>query len=137
MQVASENAEMGHPEAKMGITPAFSGSMRLTRLLGRNKALELLLTGNRVDAREAHRLGLVNHVVASSELIPRSMKLLHQISKKSPRSIAAIINRVNKYCTTGIDHSPDLEEFMQAFETDDFKEGLAAFLEGRKAHFLD
>ena len=133
LRVAGENAKFGQPEVNLGIVPGYGGTQRLPRLIGRGKALELLMTGDMIDAKEAYRLGLANHVVTQEELIPTAKKLITKIAKKAPLAIAGVIEAVNDY----YDHEKDgfqteIDQFGTLGDTDDFKEGATAFIEKRK-----
>ena len=136
IRVAAENAKLGLPEVTLGLIPGYGGTQRLTQLVGRGKALEMILTADMIEASEAHKLGLVNHVVGFEELLPTSEKLIRRILGRSPNAVSAAIKAVN----ASLDSSKngfevEIEEFGKCFGTDDFKEGVAAFLEKRKVNF--
>lgn len=137
IRYASENAKLGQPEVNLGIIPGYGGTQRLPRLVGRGKALELLLTGDMVTAEEAHRIGLVDDVFPQAELMENAKKLADKIMSKGPVSIQL----VKKCVRNGLDFSLDagcaLEsaEFSAVFATEDKNEGTTAFLERRKAEF--
>lgn len=136
IRVAAESAKLGLPEVTLGLIPGYGGTQRLTQLVGRGKALEMILTADMIEASEAHKLGLVNHVVGFEELLPTSEKLMRKILGRSPNAVSAAIKAVN----ASLDSSKngfeiEIEEFGKCFGTDDFKEGVAAFLEKRKANF--
>jgi enoyl-CoA hydratase len=136
MRIAAENAKFGQPEVNLGVIPGYGGTQRLIRLAGHGKALELLMTGDMIDANEAHRLGLANHVVSQEELIPTCEKMLTKIGRKSPLTIAQIIRLGNAYQNPDEDgFSLEIKEFGAAFGTEDFKEGTDAFVNKRSPAF--
>ncbi len=137
LRVASENAKFGQPEVSLGLTPGYAGTQRLTRLIGRTKATELLLTAGMINAQEALQLGLVNYVVPQANLMTKSKNILSRILKQSPVAIAGVLKCVNAYFdknTNGF--NSEIEEFARCFESEDFKEGTSAFMERRKANFI-
>jgi enoyl-CoA hydratase len=133
LRVASSNASLGQPEVKLALTPGYGGTQRLPHLVGRGKALEMLLTGEPVDALEAYRIGLVNHVVAQEELLSFSRALLAKILANGPAAVALTMAAVDG----GLDAGLQLESaaFGLAAATEDRREGAAAFLEKRKPNF--
>jgi enoyl-CoA hydratase len=136
LRIASENARFGQPEVNLGLIPGYAGTQRLVQLIGKSKALELLMTADMIGAEEAHRLGLVNHVVPQQELIAKTTEILSKIGTKAPLAIAAIIRCVNahfQFDENGFD--TEIREFGASFNTEDFKEGTQAFLGKRKAEF--
>lgn len=136
MRIASDNAKFGQPEVSLGVTPGYAGTQRLTQLIGRTKATELLLTGSMIDAEEALKLGLVNYVVPQEELLAKSMDLLGKILKQSPVALAGVLRCVNSYFdknSNGFD--TEVNEFAKCFSSQDFKEGTTAFIERRKPQF--
>jgi enoyl-CoA hydratase len=136
MRVAADNAKFGQPEVNLGLIPGYGGTQRLIRLVGHGKAMELLMTGDMIDATEAHRLGLVNHVVSQDELIPTCEKILSKIVKKSPLTIHQIIKLGNAYQNPKKDgFKKEINEFANCFGTEDFKEGVDAFMNKRKPSF--
>ncbi len=136
IRVASVKARFGTPEVNLGIIPGFGGTQRLTQLVGKGKALELLMTGDMINAEEALSIRLVNHVVAEGEVINKSKKILHKIGTKAPLAISKIIATVNTYFDkTKNGYEEEIQNFGYLTETEDFKEGAAAFLEKRKAEF--
>lgn len=136
LRLASDNAKFGQPEVNLGLTPGYAGTQRLVRLIGRGKALELLLTADMVSAEDAHRFGLVNHVTTQEELLPKCVEILQKIGSKSPVAVQKIIRCVNAYHDKKLDgFQTEIEEFGNCFGTGDFKEGVAAFVEKRKANF--
>jgi len=136
MRIASDNAKFGQPEVSLGVTPGYAGTQRLTQLIGRTKASELLLTGSMIGAEEALNLGLVNYVVPQEELLAKSMALLGKILKQSPVALAGVLRCVNSYFdknSNGFD--TEVNEFAKCFSSQDFKEGTTAFIERRKPQF--
>lgn len=137
IRYASENAKFGQPEVGLGITPGFGGTQRLTRVVGRGHAKELIYTANIIDAQEALRIGLVNKVVPQAELMDAVMKLAKTITKKAPIAVqlakAAINRGINCDVVTGISY--EAEVFGLCFATADQKEGMKAFIEKRKPTF--
>lgn len=137
IRIASEKAKFGQPEINLGIIPGWSGTQRLPRLIGRGRAMELLLTGDLIDAHEAERIGLVNRVVAAEDLLNEACALAHKIASKSRLAIATCKKAVNNGMEMDIVKAGEYEAglFGQCFSTEDQKEGMAAFLEKRKPKF--
>lgn len=136
LRIASESARFGQPEVNLGIIPGYGATQRLVHLVGRAKALEMILTGDMIDAQEAHRLGLVNHVVPDDELLPFCEKLVHKFSKKGPIAIAQSIACINAFFLEGVNgYAKESREFGNISGTEDFSEGVAAFIGKRKADF--
>jgi enoyl-CoA hydratase len=137
LRLASENARFGQPEVKLGILPGYGGTVRLARLVGRGRALEMLLSGSPIDAAEAYRIGLVNRVVPSTELLTEAEKLLRIILANGPAAVAGCIASVDEQEGLSLDQglSRESRRFGELAGTPDFKEGTAAFLEKRKPNF--
>lgn len=136
MRVASDNARFGQPEVKLGILPGYAGTQRLTQLVGKGKAFELMMTADIIGAQEALQLGLVNHVVAFDQLLPKCLEILNKIKAQSPVAISGVIKCVNAYFTSGVNgFSTEIDEFSTCFDHDDFKEGATAFIEKRVPNF--
>jgi enoyl-CoA hydratase len=137
LRIASESARFGQPEVKLGIGPGYGGTVRLPRLVGRGRALELLLTGAMIDAQEAWRIGLVNRVVPADRLIAESTTLLRAILENGPLAVRACLELVDAGLDLGLEQALDLEaaRFGQLSETADMREGTRAFLEKRKPRF--
>jgi enoyl-CoA hydratase len=135
-RVASEHAKFGQPEVNLGLIPGYGGTQRLVQLIGKGRALELLMTGNMIDSQTALQYGLVNYVVPQGELLPKTLGLLQTITSKAPLAISKCITAVNAvFDHTKNGYEAELEAFGACFETEDMKEGAAAFLEKRKAVF--
>lgn len=138
-RLCSTNAKFGQPEVNLGLIPGYGGTQRLPLLIGKAKALELLLTGAMIDAQEALQLGLVNYVVAPEELLSKTKAILGLIGEKGPIAIAKIIECVNHVFAEGTENHQGLvheqKAFGECFSTADMKEGATAFLEKRKPVF--
>ena len=137
LRVASETAKFGQPEVKLGISPGYGGTVRLPRLVGRGRALELLLTGALIDAQEAWRIGLVNRVVPGDRLVAEATGLLRSILENGPLAVRACLELVDAGLDMGIDQALGLEAswFGLLSATADMREGTRAFLEKRKPVF--
>jgi enoyl-CoA hydratase len=137
IRIASENAFFGLPEVNLGIIPGFGGTQRLPMLVGKAKAFELIMTGTKIDAQEAHRIGLANHVVAPEELMDRTMKMAQLIISKASVAIAQVIDSVNASSSLSSENGYQTEanSFGSCLNTEDFKEGTTAFLQKRKPVF--
>ena len=137
IRYASENAVFGQPEVSLGLIAGWGGTQRLPRLVGKGKAMEILLSGQNIKADKAYLMGLVNKVVAMDELIPSVEKLAHSIIKNAPIAVTATINAVNEgECTTHEGLLKEQTEFSKQFNTEDTREGLSAFVEKRSPKFL-
>ncbi len=139
-RLCSPNARFGQPEVNLGLIPGYGGTQRLPQLIGKAKALELMLTGALIDAQEALRLGLVNYVVPQEELLAKTKEILSVIGDKAPVAIAKIIECVNSATAGGGSHVGngfvrEQEAFGECFATEVMREGAQAFLEKRKAIF--
>jgi enoyl-CoA hydratase len=137
MRIASESAKFGQPEVKLGIVPGYGGSQRLPRLVGKGRALQLLLTGEMIDAAEAYRIGLVNRVVPSADLLATARALLTSILAQGPLAVASCIEAVDRGLDMGLDDAIALEAsyFGMLSATKDKVEGMQAFLDKRPAKF--
>ncbi len=135
-RVASNNAKMGLPETSLGLIPGYGGTQRLTQLVGKGKAMEMIMTAGMINAKEAYNNGLVNHVVTQDNLIPFCEKIALKIMNNSSIAIAHAIRSINAYNEKETDgYKLEIELFGKCFETEDFKEGINAFLAKRKADF--
>ena len=136
MRLASDNAKMGLPEVSLGVIPGYGGTQRLPQLIGKGKAMELIMTGGMIDANNALSLGLVNHVVSKEELMEASIKIAMKILKNSPMAISSSIVAINANYKDGVNgYEVERREFSNCFQTRDFVEGTTAFLEKRKPNF--
>jgi enoyl-CoA hydratase len=137
IRLASDAAKFGQPEVKLGIVPGYGGSQRLPRLVGKGRALQLLLTGEMIDAAEALRIGLVNRVVPAAELLPCARTMLATILAQGPRAVAQCIEAVDRGLDMGLDDAIALEAsyFGLLSATADKAEGMRAFLEKRAPTF--
>lgn len=137
IRIATENAKFGQPEVNLGIIPGYGGTQRLTQLVGRGKALELIMTTDFISAQEAKAIGLVNHVVANrDELMEMATKMMTKILSKSPIAIAHVIKSVNAgFNGEEFGYRTEAESFAECAASEDFKEGTAAFMEKRPANF--
>lgn len=135
-RVASENAKFGQPEVNLGLIPGYGGTQRLVQLIGKGRALELLMTGGMIDAQAALQMGLVNHVVAADELLNKTRSILEVITAKAPIAIKHCIRAANAVLDPAQKgYELEVEAFGECFGTEDMKEGTGAFLEKRKAAF--
>ena len=137
IRIASENAKFGQPEVRLGVIPGYGGTQRLPRLVGKGRALQLILTGDLIDAHEAHRIGLVNEVVPAADLVSRCETILKQINANAPIAISYSIDAVNKGVDTDLASGLKLEAkyFALAAGTEDKKEGTSAFAQKRAPQF--
>ncbi|HEV2130787.1 MAG TPA: enoyl-CoA hydratase-related protein [Longimicrobiaceae bacterium] len=137
LRIASENAKFGLPEVKLGIIPGYGGTLRLPRIVGKGRALELILTGEMIDAHEAHRIGLANRVVPQEELLDETRKLMQTILRNGPIALALAIECTTRGLEMSVDDGLALESnlFGLLAATEDMREGMTAFLEKRKAEF--
>lgn len=137
LRIASDTASFGQPEINLGIIPGYGGTQRLPRLVGKGVALEMMLTGKRIDAREAYRIGLVNYVVPPEDLLKTSKELAKKITEKSTAAIKYILDAVTRGVEMPLDYALFLEADLAAlcFNTEDANEGIKAFIEKRKPNF--
>jgi enoyl-CoA hydratase len=136
LRIAGEKARFGQPEVNLGLIPGYGGTQRLIQLIGKGKASELLMTGDMIGAEEAHRLGLVNYVVPQGEEVAKAVEIIQKIETKAPIAISKIIECVNAYFDKNVDgFEVEIEEFGKLTSTDDFKEGVDAFINRRAANF--
>lgn len=135
-RVASDNAKMGLPEVSLGVIPGYGGTQRLPQLVGKGRAMELIMTAGMIDAETAKSYGLVNHVVPQAELLDFVKKIASKIMRNSPVAIGKAIKAVNANFKDSVDgYEVEIRNFGKCFGTEDFKEGTTAFLEKRKAVF--
>jgi enoyl-CoA hydratase len=137
IRLASEKARLGQPEINLGIIPGGGGTQRLTRLVGEGKSMELILSGDMIDAQTAYNLGLVNHVYAPEELEAKTFELAEKIAEKSPIALQMAKEAVKLASRSNLDEGlrREVDLFAVCFSTEDKKEGVAAFLEKRKPIF--
>lgn len=135
-RVASSNAKMGLPETSLGVIPGYGGTQRLPQLVGKGRAMEMVMTAGMIDANQALNYGLVNHVVEQEELIPLAEKIASKIMRNSSVAIKKAIKAINANYEDGKDgYKVEIKQFGKCFGTADFVEGTTAFLEKRKAEF--
>jgi enoyl-CoA hydratase len=135
-RVASDNAKMGLPEVTLGVIPGYGGTQRLAQLVGKGRAMEMIMTAGMIDAETAKNYGLVNHVVPQAELLELAKGIATKITKNSSVAIAKAIQAINANYMDGVNgYQVEIENFGASFGTEDFKEGTTAFLEKRKAVF--
>ncbi len=138
IRVASPNARFSQPEVNLGIIPGYGGTQRLVQLIGKGRALELMMTGDMIDAAEAYRVGLVNHVVEEGQTVAKAKEIIAKIATKAPIAIAKVIEAVNAHFDPGGDAGffREVVEFGKCAKSKDFKEGATAFVEKRKPVFI-
>jgi enoyl-CoA hydratase len=135
-RIASANAKFGQPEVNLGLIPGYGGTQRLVQLIGKGRAIELLISGNMIDANKALEYGLVNSVVPLEELLDKTRGILTMINSKAPLAIGKCIQAANAvFDETKNGYEAEMTGFGECFGTEDMKEGAAAFLEKRKANF--
>lgn len=134
IRIGTTNAVFGLPEVSLGLIPGYGGTQRLPQLVGKGKAMEMILTGKQIQADEAHSLGLLNNVYHSDSALEKTKELASQVLKNSPVAITAAISAINAGVRSN-GYSIETSLFGRLFETNDFKEGTSAFLEKRKANF--
>ena len=135
-RIASDNAKMGLPEVSLGVIPGYGGTQRLPQLIGKGRAMEMIMTAGMITAEEAFRAGLVNYVVPQAELLEFTKDIATRIMKNSPFAIGRAIKCVNANFKDGINgYETEIRNFGKCFGTNDFKEGTTAFLEKRKPNF--
>jgi enoyl-CoA hydratase len=136
LRIASDNARLGLPEVTLGLIPGYGGTQRLSQLVGRGRALEMILTADMIPAAKALEIGLVNEVVAPENLLAAAEEKMNKILSRAPIAVGAAINAVNASLTDGVNgFEEEINQFARCFDTADFKEGVAAFLEKRPAQF--
>ncbi|WP_417876118.1 enoyl-CoA hydratase/isomerase family protein [Winogradskyella sediminis] len=135
-RVASSNAKMGLPEVSLGVIPGYGGTQRLPQLVGKGRAMEMVMTAGMIDAETALNYGLVNHVIEIEELLPLAEKIASKIMRNSSVAISEAIHAINANYEAGVNgFNVEIEAFGNCFGTEDFVEGTTAFLEKRKADF--
>lgn len=137
IRIAADHAKLGLPEVSLGLIPGYGGTQRLTQLVGRGRALEMILTADMISASDACNWGLVNHVVQQDQLVAKAEEIMRKMLSRSPIATGSAVRAVNAALTDDVNgFDVEIQEFSNCFGTDDFKEGVAAFLEKRKAVFL-
>ena len=135
-RVASDNVKMGLPETSLGVIPGYGGTQRLPQLVGKGRAMEMIMTAGMIDAETAKVYGLVNHVVPQAELLEFTKSIASKIMRNSPNAIGNAIKAINANYKHDVDgYDVEIRNFGKCFGTEDFKEGTTAFLEKRKASF--
>ncbi len=135
-RIASDNARLGLPETSLGVIPGYGGTQRLPQLVGKGRAMEMIMTGGMINAETAKDYGLVNHVTTIEELLPLAEKLAQKITNNSMVAISAAIEAINANYKDGVDgFNIEIQNFGKSFGTEDFQEGTQAFLNKRKANF--
>jgi enoyl-CoA hydratase len=135
-RLASDNAKFGQPEVNLGLIPGYGGTQRLTMLVGKGKAMELMMSGDIIDADEAKNIGLVNYVIPAESLLEKTKEILSVIITKSPVAVSKVIAAVNTFFNSDKNgFNEEVKLFAEAFASNDKKEGTTAFIEKRKAVF--
>jgi enoyl-CoA hydratase/carnithine racemase len=139
MRICSDRARLGQPEINLGLIPGWGGTQRLARIVGKGKALEMILTGDMIRAQEAYSIGLVNKIVPEGAILKEARGLARKIVSKSKFPIAATLHAVTRGLQVGIEEGLDIEkeQFVGLAETEDIREGVSAFLEKRQPDFKD
>jgi enoyl-CoA hydratase len=136
IRIASENAKFGQPEVTLGIIPGYGGTQRLTQLIGKGRAMEMLMTGETITAKMAKKYGLVNHITSFEDLIPKCREILQKIISKAPLAVGLIVDCVNAvYEKEEQGYQTEANSFSRCCGSEDFQEGTSAFLEKRKPDF--
>ena len=136
IRIASDNAKMGLPEVTLGLIPGYGGTQRLPLLVGKGKALEMIMAAEMITAADAWQYGLVNHVVSQDALLAKAEEIMSKILTRAPLAIASAIKAVNAGQKDGVNgFEAEIAEFARCFDTEDFKEGVKAFSEKRKPEF--
>lgn len=135
VRIASDNAKFGQPEVNLGVPPGYGGTQRLAQIIGKGRALDMLISANAIDAQTALNYGLVSAVVPQEELIITCEKYIGKLTGKSPMALAEVIRCVNALYGNEDGFQYEIDSFAKSFETSDFKEGTTAFLEKRKPNY--
>ena len=135
-RIASNNAKMGLPEVSLGVIPGYGGTQRLPQLVGKGRAMEMVMTAGMIDANQALSYGLVNHVTSQEDLMALAQKIASKILRNSSVAIEGAMKAINANFKDGVDgYAEEIKQFGMCFGTEDFTEGTTAFLEKRKAQF--
>jgi enoyl-CoA hydratase len=135
VRIASENARFGQPEVNLGLPPGYGGTQRLTQIVGKGRALDMLISAKTIDAITALNYGLVTQVVPVNELLDTCIKYINKLSQKSPVAIDSVIQCVNAMYSESNGFDFEIDQFSNCFELNDFKEGTEAFMAKRKPNF--
>ena len=136
IRIASENAKLGLPEVSLGLLPGYGGTQRLTQLVGKGRAIEMIVTAEMISATQAEKIGLLNYVVAPEFLIIKAEEIINKIKLRAPLAVAGAIRAVNASLKEGVNgFDVEIAEFGKCFNTEDFIEGTSAFIEKRKPVF--
>lgn len=136
IRIAVAHTQLGLPEVGLGLIPGYGGTQRLTRLVGKGKAFEIILTGNMISSEEAQKIGLINYIVPLPNLLNKAEELLNKILTRSPEAVTAAIKAINASTNNKVNgFESEIEEFGKCFNTDNFKEGVEAFLTKRTPNF--
>lgn len=136
IRVASDNAKMGFPEVSLGVIPGYGGTQRLAQIIGKGKAFEMIVTADMINAQDAYKWGLANYITTQDELMNKCFDITSKIAAKSPTAVKTAIKVINAgYNNKQNGYEVEIEEFGKSFGTADFKEGVSAFLDKRKANF--
>lgn len=136
MRLASSNAKFGLPEVSLGVIPGYGGTQRMTQLVGKGRAFEMIMTGDMISAEEAHRIGLVNHVGETKEdILGHANKIMSKVTAKAPLAVGMAVHCINAVYSEENGYQTEANNFSNCCKTEDFKEGTQAFIEKRKANF--
>ena len=137
LRISSDRSKLGQPEINIGIIPGAGGTQRLTRLIGEGRAMELILTGRMIDAKEAHQYGIVNFVFSPEDLEEKTMEIANTIASKSSYAVERAKKSVKAVAEMSLEKGLKYEQdlFVECFKSEDGKEGIAAFIDKRKANF--
>ncbi|SFA42914.1 enoyl-CoA hydratase [Pedobacter suwonensis] len=135
MRIVADHAKLGLPEVTLGLIPGYGGTQRLTQLVGKGKAIEMITTASMITAPAAEKIGLVNYVVPQPDLISKAEEILNLIKQRAPLAVSAAIKAVIAAVNNNNGYATEIEAFGKCFETADFKEGVSAFVEKRKPNF--